>query len=291
MKLVARLMLIIFLLPALVNGQESLELLNVPYTADTDDTLRQFNLVHAEQTDGPPPLLLWIGGGAWAYVDRHQEMPLCRQLAKAGITVASVGHRLSAQLLREPHHSEGVTHPAHIEDIAAAFAYLYGKADEYGFDRDRIFLGGFSSGAHLSTLLAADGKYLAAHRLEKDLVAGVVSVGGAFDIIHYRDYLTERSPGTLESHFNPVFGTTDEQLIDASPATYLAELSTPLLIISDTNTYPYNKHFENILKEANHSDYDVLHVGSLSHGELWKDMAKENSFYRNIVAQFILNEG
>ncbi|MBX2816975.1 MAG: alpha/beta hydrolase [Saprospiraceae bacterium] len=274
------------LMTTLVFGQSVTEHNNLSYTSDLTDTLRQINLIVAEDVS-QAPLLIWIGGGAWSYVNRHMEMELCRKIAAEGITVASVGHRLSPQLLREPHRVEGVRHPAHIEDLAQAFAWLHAHAEEYGYDTASIFVGGFSSGAHLSTLLISDYKYLEGVGHSVADVAGIIPIGGAFDIIHYRDILTAAVPAYLENHIHAVFGESDASQMDASPSQFIAHIKTPMLVISDTNTYKYNKHFEEQLKEAEFALADVLHVGSLSHGELWKDIGAENSRYRSVIVNYI----
>ncbi|MEL6276867.1 MAG: hypothetical protein AAFU03_17340 [Bacteroidota bacterium] len=95
----------------------------------TGDSLQMLNLI-LPQTGNKPPLLLWVGGGAWAFVNRHQEMPLARKIARQGIAVASVGHRLSTAEWVDPERTEGVKHPDHTEDVAAAFHWLKTHAEE-----------------------------------------------------------------------------------------------------------------------------------------------------------------
>jgi acetyl esterase/lipase len=112
-----------------------------------------------------PPVFIWIGQGAWAYVDKDVEMDICQQMAKRGIAVISVQHRLNPALLGEEKRYEGVKHPQHIIDVSHAFAWVYHNAEKYGYDRENIFVGGFSSGAHLAALLAMDNRYLLARGL------------------------------------------------------------------------------------------------------------------------------
>ena len=44
------------------------------------DTIQRLNLVVPKGIKDSP-LLVWIGGGAWSYVDRHVEMDLARKFA------------------------------------------------------------------------------------------------------------------------------------------------------------------------------------------------------------------
>ncbi|HMQ47869.1 MAG TPA: alpha/beta hydrolase, partial [Saprospiraceae bacterium] len=144
------------------------------------DSLQRLNLVLPEGIQSPP-LLLWIGGGAWSFVSRHNEMNLARKFAREGIAVASVGHRLSKGLFRDSTRAHGVQHPAHIHDIAAAFKWLYDHAAEYGYDQNNIIVSGFSSGAHLAALLAMDARYLAQHQLTAAHIKAIIPVAGTYD--------------------------------------------------------------------------------------------------------------
>ncbi len=93
---------------------EIIELKNLAYTESIDlpqDSLQQLNLV-VPQSD-KPPLLIWIGGGAWSYGDRNLEMDIARQFAHEGIAVAAVGHRLSPAIWKNPSLISGIQHPAH----------------------------------------------------------------------------------------------------------------------------------------------------------------------------------
>ncbi len=190
--------------------------------------------------------------------------------------MASVGHRLSKGTFSEKRHAVGVRHPEHIKDIAAAFKWLYDKASKYGYDRDRIFVGGYSSGAHLSALLAMDPKYLAKHGLSLENISGVLPISGAFDIEDY--YLVFKNHENLElralsdTHVKDVFGEP-EQFKSASPVTYMANLRSPVFLVSDRGLTNYTKLFEKRLKEAKYTNFEVHYIEDFDHGGLWKDIS------------------
>ena len=265
---------------------------NIPYYpkgSKYDSELTQLNLIIPEGVENPP-MFLWIGGGAWAYVNRHQEMALCRALAKKGIAMASVGHRLSPALLTPKKNPEGIKHPEHIKDIAQAFKWIYDQAEKYGYGKNNIFVGGFSSGAHLSALLAADGKYLEAVGLSTEIIKAIVPIGGAYDIPDYKMALLKEDPSYLENHINPVFGNTESEQIDASPMTYIDQFNTPMLLMSESETYEYNVKFEKALSEKNKNNYLVLNCHNETHASLWTKLSKEEDcIYRNYIADFILD--
>ncbi|MCB9291390.1 MAG: alpha/beta hydrolase [Lewinellaceae bacterium] len=270
------------------------EILDIPYLESEVvqvDSLQRLHLVLPEGVE-QPPLLLWIGGGAWSFVDRNVEMNLARKFAREGIAVASVGHRLSRGLFKDSTRTHGVKHPVHIKDIAAAFKWLYDHAEEYGYSQDNLFVGGFSSGGHLSALLAMDDRYLEAHGLSVKDIRAVIPISGAYDINNYYSvFLNHEDPQTrtfADTHVKDVFGDTEADFTDASPTTYMDNLSIPMLLISDHDLYNYTKVFEEKLRESGYRDCQILHVFNFGHGGLWRDMSNSpDSQTRRIMIDFI----
>ena len=267
---------------------ETKEILDLPYyDSELDGDLTKINLVLPVGAD-KPPVFLWLGGGAWAYVDRHREMNFARKVAAKGIVVAAAGHRLSPALLSEPVRKEGIRHPEHIKDVAQAFKWVFDHAKEYGYDQDKIFVGGYSCGAHLTTLLALDVSYLENVGLTNDHIKAIIPVAGGYDIPQYREVLTTADPNYQETHFIPVFGETMEDYIHASPTTYLENLKVPMLIISEADTYGYTEFFVDKLRETDFRDFQVLDVLSESHASLSGNLSRaENSIYRNLIVDYI----
>lgn len=252
----------------------------------------KLNLIIPEGVENPP-VLMWIGGGAWAYVDRQKEMDLCRAMARQGVLMISVGHRLSPALLMEPKNPEGIKHPEHVKDIAQAFKWVYQHAAEYGYSAKNISVGGYSSGAHLAALLAADGKYLEQVGLSTDMIKSIVPVAGGYDIPHYSKAMFKEDPAQIENHINPVFGETHEEHVDASPITYIDDFKTPMLLVSESYTYEFTTIFEQALKEKGYTNYQVLHCHNENHNSLWKKLSwQKNCIYRNYMVDYLqsLNE-
>ncbi|MEO0585579.1 MAG: alpha/beta hydrolase [Bacteroidota bacterium] len=257
----------------------------------TVDSLQRLNLVIPQGIDNPP-LLLWIGGGAWSFVNRHQEMDLAKQFAKRGIAVASVGHLLSKGEFNDARHATGVTHPAHIQDVAAAFHWLRNQANAYGYDANNIFVSGFSSGAHLAALLAMDEKYLKKYKLTNEDIRAVIPVAGTYEIKAYYDVFANHERKNVRemarTHVMDVFGDDIEAFAEASPATYLDNLDIPMLLISEGGLFEYTQLFEKMIWESEYRDCQILHVLDKSHGGLWQDMSfAENSQARNAMIDFI----
>lgn len=279
--------------PSQVSSEGLNEIMNLSYLSPEKrevDSLQQLNLVLPTGVENPP-LFLWIGGGAWSFVNRHMEMDLARQFAHQGIAVASVGHRLSRGAFSPGAHPVGVQHPAHVEDVAAAFHWLKENAARYGFDADRIIVGGFSSGAHLAALLGSDGAYLKAYGYSTSDIKAIIPVAGAYDVEdYYQAFANSDSESAREmakTHVMDVFGPR-EGFEKASPTTYIDDLEIPMLLISEGALFNYTKVYEDAIWESEYRQCQILHVFDKDHAGLWRDLShNDNSFTRNAMVDFI----
>ena len=207
--------------------------------------------LYVPKGEGPWPVLLWIHGGAWAVGHRRQEEALARRFAERGIAVAAADHRMSKALWIDPKLLEGVEHPVHVEDVATAFAWLRKHAATYRLDRNKMFVGGFSSGAHLSALLATDAKYLKTHGIDATAIRGALPVSGAYDMeAYYKTHLEANGEKMAREHVLAVFGTEEGALRDASPTTHMKETQVPMLVLSEADTSGYTALFEEAARKA-----------------------------------------
>ncbi len=271
-------------------AQNVTELRAIPYYQgkDYDSANHKLNLVLPKAVKNTP-LLIWIGGGAWSYVNWDMEMDLARKFAQQGIAVASLSHRLSPATWKDSSLNKGIKHPEHIKDVARAIKYLYTNASKYGYATSKIFLGGYSSGGHLAALATMDGQYLRNEGLSKSLIRGVIPIAGTYDILHYYQVLAKGNGSAFaDNHIGSVFGLTMQEFEKSSPVTYIDSLSTPMLLISETNTFKYTNLFEDRLREIEYNKLEVLHIHRLNHGELWKHLShSQQSIYRELIGDFI----
>jgi CubicO group peptidase (beta-lactamase class C family)/acetyl esterase/lipase len=182
---------------------------DIPYYAgkDTDPERNKLDL-YLPKGRKDFPLLFWLHGGALRRGDRKNTQPLGETFAKQGIGFVATGYRLSP----------AVKHPAHIEDVARAFAWTVRNITRYGGRADAIFVSGHSAGASLAALLATDESYLKAHKLAFGNIKGVISVSGV-----QRHEFKERWTDT--------FGTTAEAFANASPLEHVGVRHPPFLIL------------------------------------------------------------
>ncbi len=91
-----------------------------------------------------------------------------------------------------------------------------------------------------------------------------------------------------DQHVKAVFGPTEKDLIDASPTSYLENLSTPMLLMCDNNLYNYTRLFEDRIRATEFRDVRVMYAYNFSHSGLWRDLSSDQpSIYRNAIIEFI----
>lgn len=94
--------------------------------------------------EGQRPAVLLIHGGGWAPPDRRSQMTsIAERLAARGYVVMNATYRLA------PKHQ----HPAAVDDLRQALAWLREQASELGARPDRVAAFGYSAGGHLAALL------------------------------------------------------------------------------------------------------------------------------------------
>jgi acetyl esterase/lipase len=92
------------------------------------------------ETQTPPPVVVFIHGGAFRMGDKSDNLRERLMLAEAGFAVASVNYRYSTEAIW----------PAQLDDLRYAFAFLRAQAARFGIDGDRLASFGPSAGGHLS---------------------------------------------------------------------------------------------------------------------------------------------
>jgi acetyl esterase/lipase len=122
----------------------------------------------------PPPLVVWIHGGAWMFGDRRylpetlRPNQLFDELIASGLAVATIDYR----------HALEAKFPAQLHDAKAAIRYLRAHGDVLGIDTSRVGIWGESAGGHLAALVA-----LTAQRPELEGDMGVVGPSSAVDAV------------------------------------------------------------------------------------------------------------
>lgn len=189
--------------------------------------------------------VVWIHGGGLTEGSRSFPDGLMRK----GFAVASIDYRLSPT----------VKSPAYVEDAAAAVAWVFQNIEKYGGSPDRIFVTGHSAGGYLAMMLGLDKKYLAAHGIDADRIAGLMPLSGQA-ITHFT---VRKERGMSEK----------QPLIDEMAPLYHVRADAPpmLLITGDRELellgrYEENAYLWRMLKLAGHKDVELHELKGLDHG-------------------------
>lgn len=273
-----------------VSAQEVQEFPDIAYHdgPDFNDGKHRLDLI-LPADDPAVATMLWIHGGAWAFGDRKNDLELARAFAREGVAVAVMSYRLSrGDWQGEQFSSTGVQHPAHINDVASAFAWLHTNADAYGLDSQRLFVGGFSAGGHLSALLAMDARYLAAHQLEPTDMVAALPVAGGYDLEGYYQAI-EAGLGqeVAVGHVLGVFGPR-EGLPDASPMSYIDQAEVPMLVLTESQTIDYTRVFDEAISEAELNDLiRFSYYNEETHASLLAMLSEDDSPARDEIVAYI----
>ena len=187
-------------------------LADLPYGTHARQRLDVYRPLQARSA----PILLMVHGGAWSKGDKRMGRVVDNKLARwlpQGYLFVSVNYRLlpDAKPLQQ------------VEDIAQALSYVQQHAPQWGGDPQRVVLLGHSAGAHLVSLLSADGAIAKRHAVQPWL--GTVALdSAAFDVDsimrgkHYRFY-------------DQAFGAEPKYWRAASPYWRLQPVGVPLLAV------------------------------------------------------------
>ena len=177
---------------------------------------------------GKVPLVIWVHGGGWLSNDKYADMGYMKQtiaeLINQGYALASIDYRFSTQAV----------FPAQMLDCNAAISYLYDHAEEFGFDRERFALMGFSAGGHLASMVglsknnSVDSFFMPGTSKSFDFKA-VVDFYGPADLTLFPGANEPKSPEGLLIGAAPL--DRPDLAKAASPVSYVDENDPPFLII------------------------------------------------------------
>jgi acetyl esterase/lipase len=156
-----------------------------------------------------PPLVLFVHGGAWTGGGKDSWGQLAQAMCARGYAFAPINTQLNP--FAEP--SEMVA------DVGRALRWLFDHANEHGYDGERLWLMGHSSGAHLVTWLALDDERLRATGVPRRAVQGVVGLSGVYEVRTHNPALTT------------VFGNDPKVRLDASPFVHASPNDPPAFLL------------------------------------------------------------
>src|SRR5262249_6341345 len=232
---------------------------------DADEVRHKLDLYLPKKHKGYP-VLFFVHGGAWRSGKKELYAPLGKAFAKNGIGVVVTNYRLSPK----------VKHPAHIEDVARAFAWTHANIAKHGGRADRIFCCGHSAGGHLVALLCTDESHLKTHNLTCKAIRGVVPISGVYTIL----------PNKI---FERAFGDDEKLCRLASPLHHVKGNHPPSLIIYAEKDYPtLDLMAEQLCKKLKKCECQtsILKIAKRDHISIIVGMANETDATTQAVLEF-----
>lgn len=142
------------------------------------------------------PLFVFIHGGYWQRNEKERFSFVAKGPRSHGINVAVPGYTLAPE----------VRLTDIVEEVREALTFLAANADEFGFDRERIVISGWSAGGHLTAVVASH-----------PAVRGGIPISGIFD-------LEPIALGVL----NEKLALTADEIATLSPLRNISDRAPPL---------------------------------------------------------------
>ena len=188
---------------------------NVPYGKNKFDKFNQFDwhcpTEYASQRFFKKlPVLFYIHGGSWSAGDKGYYTKLCKEYSEAlGIVVININYRLMPN----------VDFVETFKDVVKCIKFCLSKEMLLGIDKNQVFVGGDSAGAHLASLFSA--RVTSKTLNVKCHILGDILLYGVYDLTQLKE-LNFRTCKVLHNALVETKGEKVEQFFkDYSPITFV----------------------------------------------------------------------
>lgn len=248
---------------------------NIPYVETDDDEkdARKLDIYHPERGKDLP-VMIYVHGGGWTRGDKAAVGQKVSLFCHEDYVFVSVNYRMLPE----------TKVPDQAQDVAAAVAWVYDHAKDYGGNPDRLFLMGHSAGAHLVSLVATNETLLGNCGKDLSIIKGLIELDtAALDV-----------PRLMQSGrgmYPKVFGEDPEIHKLISPYSHVAPgKSIPpfLLVVADNNTgkLEQSNAMAKKLREAG-VRAEVIEAPDKTHGTLNQDLGSADDKVTEKVMAFL----
>ena len=263
--------------PPVVLSNRSVSTLNVDYVGK-GDPLQSLDIYAPKGVTGAS-VYVFVHGGGWNKRDKDEVGSQPKLLNDAGIVAVSLNYRLVP----------AIQHPENVRDVAAAIAWLTKNIAKFGGDPKKMVLMGHSAGSHLVALVATDDRYLAAHGLHRNALAGVICLdGSAFDI---PDRIKNGAP-TVAENCRRAFGDNPTMQVDGSPVTHVkGKVPLPpfflVFLNEDSLNHKQSARFAELVRaEGGRASLEHITDGK-THQSLCDDLGTESDHTGPLLIKFV----
>lgn len=191
--------------------------------------------------------VVWFHGGGL----KAGKRSIPKQLKEQGVAVVAVNYRLHPK----------VKAPAYIEDAAASVAWTIRNIEKYGGSSKRVFVSGHSAGGYLTSMVGLDKRWLAAHDVDADEIAGLIPFSG-----HTITHFTVRAERGIDGK-QPIID-------DMAPLFHVRDDAPPLLLITGDRQlemlgrYEENAYLWRMMQVVGHPDTELFELDGFNHGQM-----------------------
>lgn len=224
---------------------------------------------------GGAPVIVMVHGGGWCVGDKTMSGVTANKVARwvsQGFVFVSANY---------PMVNDGADARAQGEHIAKAAAFVQTHAAEWGGDPSKVILMGHSAGAHLVSLVNADGELRRKHGVRPLL--GTVSLdAGAIDV-------PTQMPNVypfLKTRYLEAFGDSEAQWVAASPYHRLDRSAGPWLGVCSTQRKddPCSQARAYVAKSESLGVRAAALPQPMGHGALNNSLGEDNDYTRAVEA-------
>lgn len=255
-----------------------LKVSNVRYATHTksDPRLNMLN-VYMPKKGSNSPMVVWVHGGSRSFDDKDNVLYKAEYFTARGYVFVSINYRLSP----------GARHPINAQDVADALVWLHEHARHYSADPEKIFMIGYSAGAHLAALVSIDEKYLAKSGGSLSILDGVVLLDGTgYDITQ----LMKNANNKMKEWYSDSFGKTKKDWDQASPVNFIKpENNIPPFMIACADEEPSKKQAMLLAEKLSEASVKnkVFHYAKKNASTLNKELGKETDKPTEDVYRFL----
>jgi len=202
------------------------------------------DIYHPENVKGFATVVWFHGGGL-----QHGNKFIPHQLKNKKIAVVAPNYRLYPKIKA----------PVYIEDAAAAVAWVLKNIDKYGGDPSKVFVSGHSAGGYLTSMVGMDKRWLKAHDVDANDIAGLIPFSG-----HTITHFTVRKERGIDGK-QPI-------LDDMAPLYHVRKDAPPLLLITGDRElemlgrYEENAYMMRMMRVVGHKDTRIFEMDGYGHG-------------------------
>jgi acetyl esterase/lipase len=223
------------------------------------------------------PVIVYFHGGALLMGNKSWGKDIGHKVAESGIGLVSINYRLSPDF----------QHPAHLNDAAAATAWVINNIEKYGGNPNKVYVAGHSAGAYLAALLAIDFSVLQVHSIEQFEIKGAILISPFL-------YVEETAKDRIkrDSIYETVWGDNPQSWLQASVTPHiLTNRDNILLIYADGDEAwrkEQNERFAAAMTAAGNLRVFTKEVPNRTHATLLTAILDNDDLIVKLISDFVM---